>query len=684
MVLRPASIAFLFAALAATCALPFAAAAGPPMAHAKIGAWGVDLSAMDPATKPGDDFFRYANGHWYDSYKFKPDETYVGARADLFALRRARIHSLIEDAAKAASPDPIAANTGALYASFVDVARIDAQGMGPLAPDLARIRAITTRADLAREFAQAPLLRGGSPFESSTFLDFHAPGRQRYTVTPGGLGLEEPEAYTDPSPAAQKTRDAYLAYVEAMLRFAGEADAPAKAKAILDLETRLAKAQWPSADANNFLKTANDQSPAQLAAEAPGFDWPLFLKETGASDLDVIIVRQPTAMKGLVDEVNRTPLDVWRAWLAYKLVSNNAEYLSTDVAAVKFDFFDRRLDGQQEPTPRWSRGVDLVEGYMGQAVGKLYVEKYFPESSRRQVAAMFDNIRAVMRDRLLHAAWMSEPTRAEALRKIDALKVKIGYPTVWPDYSDLQFDRNDLYGNLRQARRHRWLAQLGGARRPFDPGAWQTTPQTSGAAADPTQNEVTVPAGALEAPFFDPAADPAVNYGGIGGVLGHELSHMFDELGRQMDETGALRDWWAPEDAAKYEAIAKRVEQEYDTFEALPGHPVNGKLTLNENIADISGLGIAYEAYHRSLGGRTAPVLDDFTGDQRFFLGWAQIRAGKMRDETLLQTMKSDPHAPEYFRVNGAVNNIDAWYAAFDVKPGDKLYRAPADRAKFW
>lgn len=669
--------------LAALCAASLLS--GPAGAAPARGAWGLDLSHMDTSQRPGDDFFRYVNGRWYDTYQFKPDETYAGARPGLSASHRVRIRELIEASARTTpAPGGAAAAVGSLYAAYLDTDRIEQLGLEPMQADLSAIRAISTREQLTEAFGRAGVEGWASPFETSIFYDLKAPGWMRLTLAPGGLGMGSREAYLDDSDGGRKVRVAYLAYVGTVLKLAGETDPAGKAGAILELETRLAKPQWPSSQAYDLLKTANDRTPAELKAGAPGFDWDRFLTAAGANGLDVLIVRQPPAMAPLVAVINDTPIETWKAWLVFHLISDHAEFLPAAVREASFAFYGKVQSGQEAAEPRWEAGVNLVQEYLGQAVGRLYVERYFSPAAKAQATEIFDNIKRAMRARLERASWMSPPTRAEALKKIDTLVVKIGYPDPWPDFSGARMDRADLWGDIKRLRARAWAERLAAIRAPLDRSKWQMSAQSSGAAANPNLNEITVPAGALEPPYFDPEADPAINYGGIGGVLGHELSHMFDNLGRQMDATGALRDWWAPEDAKRYEAVADKVVAQYGDYDAVPGHKIDGKRTLGENIADISGLTLAVDAYHLSLKGRPAPRLGGYAGDQRIFLGWAQMRMGKMRPEYLVQVMRSDPHAPDYFRVNGVVRNIDAWYAAFGVKPGDKLYLPPEQRARFW
>lgn len=644
---------------------------------------GLDLTAMDRSTRPGDDFARYANGVWADRYALKDDEVYAGARTRISDLRRDRVRTLIEDAARAkTTPSTLEGQVGALYASWMDPVGSTARGFTAAAPELARIDAVASHADLPALFGMAPQLGLASPFEASLFYDFHEPGRMRYTLTPGGLGLPTREHYLEDRYA--EVRAAYLTYVEDMLKRAGEPEPGSAAQTVLALETALARNYWPTVEAYDFVKTSNNRSPAELAASAPAFDWQAFLTAAKADGMDVLIVKQPSAMAPTTKVIADTPIGVWKSWLRFHLISDNADYLGDTLDAARFDFYGRVLQGQKSPRPRWARGVDLVEGFLGQQLGKLYAERFFSAEDKAVISAIFENVRAVMRDRIQAAGWMSAATRAEAIRKIDTLNVKIGYPDRWPDFPAYDFRPDDLYENLRRGRIVRWADRMASARRPVARDEWQTTPQNTSAAANPAFNEITVPAGTLVRPFFDAKSDPAVNYGAIGGVLGHELSHMFDQVGRKLDADGRLRDWWAGDDGAKYDAIAAKVERQYSAFEVLPGRFLNGKQTLNENIADISGLGIAFEAWHRSLKGKRVASCGGLSGEQRFFLGWAQMRASKEREAFLAGQLATGVHSPDRYRINGVVRNLDAWYVAFAVKPGDTLYLAPSERAKFW
>jgi len=643
--------------------------------------FGIDTSAMDRTVMPGKSFFLFANGTWYRNAEFAADETYVGARMALVKQRRERIRKLIEGAANSHSVDPTSTTVGTFYRSFLNVEQINAAGLKPALNDLKKIEAIADHAALLDMFASSPASSFPSPIAASTFYDFHNPGWMRLRLAPGGLNLPR-EAYSAKDEAGKELLEDYTSYLAENLAMAGEAEPLSKAQAVLALEKNLAARRWPSADAADFMKTANSLSLQQLQDITPGFDWPRYMERLGAGRIDTLIITEPDSMASLLEIVRDTPIGTWRAWAKAHYLTKNAPYLGEDLAQHHFAFFGRRLGGEEAQQPRWERSVVLVEQFFGMGVGRLYVEQYFSPEDRATVTAIFANIRSEMRQRISNAEWMSDITRREALRKIDTLKVKIGYPDKWPDYSELEFEPDDFYGNLELARALSWREKMAAIQQPFPADEWQTTPQMSGAAANPISNEITVPAGALEPPYFASNADPAVNYGAIGGVLGHELSHMFDLLGRQFDADGNLRDWWAPEDAARYLEIASRVEKQYSAFEVAPNLFLNGKVTQNENIADISGLTLAHAAYHRAYP--KAGSIAGFTPDQRLFMGWAQMRAGKMRDQMLRRQALRGPHSPDYFRVDGVVRNIDAWYQAFNIKPGEALYLAPDERAHFW
>jgi putative endopeptidase len=645
---------------------------------------GLRLDHMDRTVSPGADFYRFANGTWHEGYRFRPDETYAGARPDLIALRKARIRAIVEDAARAPGEEPGATAVGVLYTSFLNEQAIEAAGLFPARADLARIRAMQSTGDLLDLFADAPAQGLPSAIGASIFYDFDTPGRLRYRLAPAGTGLPRREIYLDQGETAVRLRAAYVGYLTDMLHLAGERDAGAKARDVLALETRLAELSWATRDARDPLKTANVRSVADLKAAAPGIDWDRFFRRAGVAGIDRVILAQPDAMPRLTQVIAETPIATWRAWAVAQYLGLNAPYLSSPFADRQFAFFDRDLAGQQQPAPRWQRGIELVEGYFGDALGQLYVERHFPEENRRIVAGMFDRIRHIMRQQIASAAWMSEPTRTEALQKIDTLNVKIGYPSAWPGYGNLQLSGNDLFGNLKQARARAWQDRAALVHGPLPKDRWMTPAQTSGAAANPNLNEITIPAGALEPPYFSPGADPAVNYGAIGAIMGHELSHLFDQLGRRMDATGKLRDWWAPEDAQRYEAIANRVVKQYDGIVLGPGLKVDGRLTQNENIADVAGLGLAHQAWRQAAGKSHGRKVDGFTGDQLFFLSWAQMRAGKMTESALRNQLASGPHAPDEVRGTQPMRNIDAWYDAFGIKPGDPLYIPPDRRAAFW
>lgn len=645
---------------------------------------GLRLSQIDKRRSAGTDFYGYANGLWHDKVVFEGNVTYAGARSDLIALRKSRIKEIVDSAARDDGTGEVSRIVGPFYSSFLDVDAIDSAGLKPAEPDLKRIFAIRSKLDLLDMFADSYSTGLPTAIGGSIFYDFHAPGWLRFTLTPDGTGLPQRELYLDSSEQSLKTRAGYRAFVVDILRLAKQSQCERKAEAIIALEAKIAELSWPTAEARNRIKTANLRTRDELKAMMPNIDWDRYLQRAGVGQAETFIVEQPDAMPKLDQLIADTPLSTWRSWALLHYLTNNAPYLSTSFARCRFAFFEQELFGQREEGPRWQRGIELVERFFGDALGQLYVERYFPENSRQIVSRMFDDIKTVMRERIVKAVWMSATTKAEALKKVDTINVKIGYPNRWPEYGSLKFDPKDFYGNLNKARKRAWndRAELVKARLPRD--RWMTTAQTSGAAANPNLNEITVPAGALEPPYFNAKADAAVNYGAIGAIIGHELSHLFDQLGRQMDATGKLRDWWTSEDAARYEAVAARVVEQYDTVEIAGVGKVSGATTLNENIADIAGLEIAFEAWQRSLGGKPSPTLDGYSGEQRFFLAFAQMRAGKMTAAMMRQQLASGPHAPDEVRGNQPMRNNEAWYRAFNVTPKDPLYISPEKRAIFW
>jgi putative endopeptidase len=660
------------------------------------GAWGLDTAGMDRATKPGDDFFRYANGTWLDSHAIPADKSVVSLRYEMSDRTEGRLHAMMEQAAGQASHQPIAVEgkIGAFYKAFMDETRIEELGASPIKPELDVVRAAGSRDDLA-----ALMGLDNADFEPSLYsvtidVDLKDPKHYAIYLSQSGLGLPDRDYYLKSDFAAQKTK--YESYVAQLLKLAGWADADAQAKAVVDFETKIADASWTKAQQRDVDATYNPVKTADLDSFAPGFNWKGFLADAGLGKADRVIVAEKTAFPKLAALYAATPVDTIRAWHAFHIADNAAPYLSKAFADAYFDMHDKTLSGQSQQKVRWKRGVFAVGGgdfgvgdrlgtfgTMGFGVGQLYTDKYFGPEAKAKIEALVHNLLAAYRVRLEHLDWMSAATKAEAIKKLETYTIKVGYPDHQRDYSDLVIKDDDLVGNVRRAGAFDWAFYSGRVFGPVDRSDWSMTPQTNDA-YNGSLRDIVFPAAILQPPMFDAAADAAINYGAIGGVIGHELTHGFDDEGRKIDADGALRDWWTKDDAAKFEARAKVLGAQYSSFEPIPGAHVNGDLTMGENIADMGGLTLALDAYHASLKGKAAPVIDGLTGDQRVFLGWAQAWRGKVSDDYVRKQVVSDPHSPRQFRVNGVVHNIDAWYVSFGVKPGDKLYVDPRNRVHIW
>lgn len=648
----------------------------------RLGAWGFDLTARDAATQPGDDFYKFAVGTWTDKLVIPADRTRWGSFDELRELSDARGRAVIEKAAADKAAKGEAAQIGAFYRSFMDEAAVEALDAKPLDSDLAAIRAAADHKAIARLMGQAPLGLMNSFFAPYINDDQKTPNRYAVYMTQAGLGLPDRDYYLQDRFAPQKA--AYQAYIAKQLAAVNWPEAQARAAEIVALETEIAKASWTRAEQRDDVRMYNATQVADLPKLAPGFPWAEFLGAAHLGQVNRVVVGEVTAFPKIADIYAKAPVPLLQAWLAYNVVDNGAPYLARRFADTHFDFHGKTLSGQPEQRPRWKRGVSAVNGTMGEAVGKVYVAEYFPAAYKQQMEGLVANLKVAMRARLQKASWMSPQTKTEALTKLEKLGVKIGYPNKWRDYAKLEVRDGDLVGNVRRATAFEWDYRVGRLNGPIDRDEWGMFPQTVNAYFDPAKNEVVFPAAILQPPFFDPNADPAVNYGGIGAVIGHEITHAFDDQGRQSDASGQLRDWWTAEDAAKFKTQAQRLGAQYSAFEPLPGAHINGDLTMGENIADLGGVLMAYDAYHASLRGKPAPVIDGLTGDQRFFYGFAQIWRGKIRDDQLRQQLVTDPHSPSYYRVNATLRNVDAWYQAFGVKPGSKLYVDPGQRVRIW
>jgi len=686
---RP-SLCILAAAAALAAATPLQAQTPPPPAAADplkaptFGAWGVDLSGRNTAVKPGDDFNAYGNGAFLDALKIPPDRTGWGATYMISELSENQVHAILEDLAKTAGPQPTTnpAKAAAFYASFMDEARANALGARPLQADLAKIKAANSREALATLMGEAAVNFQSALFGLYIDADPKAPDRYAVNVVQSGLGLPDRDYYLQPSFAEKKAK--YETYVADMLKLVDWPDPAGAAKAVVAYETAIARDSWSRAERRDPEKTYNPMTPAALQGYAPGFPWAAFLKGAEVGGVGQVIVNENTAFPKLAKTFAETPVPTLQAWAAFHLADNAAAYLSEPFVQTRFAFRSKELSGVEAQRERWKRAVAVVDGAMGEAVGQAYVDRYFPPEAKAKIDALVNDLKTALGRRIDGLAWMSAATKAEARKKLANFTTKIGYPDKWKDYSALTVRADDLYGNVERATAWDWRRQVARLDQPVDRSEWYMTPQTVNAYYNPVMNEVVFPAAILQAPYFSTSADPAVNYGAIGAVIGHEITHGFDDEGRKTDGEGRLRNWWTPEDAKKFEDAAKVLGIQYSSYEPVPGAKINGDLTMGENIADLGGLLVALDAYHLSLGGKPAPVIDGLTGDQRFFLAFAQSWRDKRRDEAVRQQLVSDPHSPEAFRVNGVVRNVDAWYAAFDIKPGDKLYLAPGDRARIW
>jgi len=665
-------------------------------AKPQYGAWGYDSAGIDKNTKPGDDFFRYANGAWLDKAQIPADKPAVSLRLAMTDRTEGRLHDMMDAAAKTVSHQPtdLSGKMGAFYKAFMDESRIDSLGAKPLDPLLADVKAAKSREALA-----ALMGRTNADFEGSLFnlfidVDLKDPKKYALYLSQGGLGLPDRDYYLDKSFAAPKAK--YEAYVSQLLHFVSWPDADARAKDVVAFETRVAEASWTKAQQRDPVAVYNPMTVGELQKFAPDFAWKPFLDQAGLGKLDRVIVGEKTAFPKLAAIFAQTSVETLQAWQAFHIADNAAPYLSKNFTDAYFEMRDKTLSGQKAQKVRWKRAVFAVSGgdfgvgdrfgtygTMGWGVGQLYSAKYFPPSAKAKIEALVVNLKAAYRVRLEKLDWMGSKTKVQALRKLDTYTIKVGYPDHPRDYSKLVVTDDDLVGDVRRAGAGDWAFYTGRFFGPVDRSDWLMTPQTNDA-YNGSLRDIAFPAGILQAPMFDAAADPAINYGAIGGVIGHELTHGFDDQGRKIDADGALRDWWTKEDAAKFDARAKQLGAQYSSFQPIPGVHVKGELTMGENIADLGGLTLALDAYHASLHGQPAPVIDGLSGDQRVFLGWAQAWRGKVTDDFVRKQVVSDPHSPRQFRVNGVVHNIDAWYASFGVKPGEKLYVAPGARVHIW
>ena len=683
----------LFALLAVLSLFPAAAFAQAKKSDAKpsteakrLGAWGVDLAGMDRTAKPGDDFFQFASGQWAKTTQIPPDKTRYGAFEELRDLSEVRVHAIVEKwaADKNLKPGSDEAKVAAIYRSFMDEAAAEKLDAKPLQPYLQAIKKAEKHEDVARLMARSTSGFGRSFFGGGVSDDAKDPDRHALYVGQAGLGLPDREFYLQDKFKAQKER--YQKYVADMLTLIEWPEAEKNAAAIVALETQLADAHWTRAESRNRDKTYNPTAIADLEKSAPGFPWTLYFKEAGLGKAERAVVRQNTALPKIAKIFADTPVDTLKAWQAFAVADDSAPLLSKRFVDTNWEFRSKFLNGAQEQRPRWKRAVAAAEGAMGEAIGRTYVAEYFPPDSKAKMEKLVADLRVAMKGRIDKLTWMGPETKAKAQEKLAKFGVKIGYPIKWRDYSALEVKEGDLVGNAERMAKFMWNDRVSRLDKPVDKQEWGMTPQTVNAYYASTRNEIVFPAAILQPPFFDPKADPAVNYGAIGSVIGHEITHGFDDQGRKSDGDGVLRDWWAADDATKFEAQATRLGAQYESYEFpnLPGIHITAKMTMGENIADLGGVLMAYDAYKLSLAGKPAPELDGFTGEQRVFLGWAQVWRTMHRDDALRQLLMTDSHSPGMIRTFAPLRNIDEWYAAFDVKEADKHFVKPEERVKIW
>jgi putative endopeptidase len=672
--LRLASLAIALVWVVAACA------GAPPQ---PLGS-GLLLPGYDRQVRAQDDLFDFANGQWLHTTEIPADRTRYGAFDVLAEQAQRNLRTIIEDSAThhgaPGSPDQQISD---FYASFMDTARLDALGAAPLKASLDRIDTLASPTDLIRYFGESATIGTSSPIDLSIDQDAKNASAYLPDVSQSGITLPNRDYYLKSDPQFVATRDQLRAYTTRMLGLAGIANPDAAASGVLTVENRLAAIQWTAAQDRDATATYNKFTVNDATAKTPGLDWKTYLDAAGVHTPD-FVVEEPSFFIALGTALTTVPVAAWKSYLKFKIIDDLAPDLSTDFVMAHYEFHNRDLAGQQEISPRWKRGVATLDNAMGDLLGQRYVQQYFPPDSKRRIDALVSKLIDTYRSSIDGLDWMSPATKTQAKDKLSKLAVKIGYPSEWKDYSKLRVVRDDLVGNVLRSAQLDYQRDLDRLGKPVDRAEWRTTPQTVNAYYNRERNDITFPAAILQPPFFDPNVDDAVNYGGIGAVIGHEISHAFDDQGRKYDGTGNLRDWWTPQDVARFTARTTALAAQYSAYEPLPGEHVNGELTLGENIADLSGLTVAHRAYQLSLGGRAAPMLDGFTGEQRFFLGWAQVWRGKDRDKALREQLLSDPHSPDEFRTNGVVSNLPEYYAAFGVKPGDKLFRAPDQRVAIW
>ncbi|MDX1455632.1 MAG: M13 family metallopeptidase [Gammaproteobacteria bacterium] len=646
---------------------------------------GIDKDGFDTSVRPQDDFFEYVNGGWIDANPIPADRTSYSVFTMLYDGVQDRLKGIIEASAAAdGAPGSNEQKVGDFYASFMDEARANELGISPIQPLLDEIAAAESHDDIRKLMASGQVIGVTAPVAFSTTLDDKDPSRYVLYLTQSGLGMPDRDYYLKDDERMETIRGKYQEYLATMLGMVGYDNAAEAAAAIYALEESMAEPQWTRVENRDDNKTYNPYKLADLGDALAGFDFAAYVTEGEAPMVEDVIVRQPSYFEAFAGMFKDVPVDTWKAYLAFHTAHRFAPYLSDDFVAARFEFSNRTLSGQEENQPRWKRGVNLTNGALGEVIGQLYVEEYFPPEAKARMVELVENLRMAFADSINKLEWMTAETKAQAQDKLKKVNFKIGYPDKWKDYSDLTVAADDLVGNVIRSSQFTHAETMDRLGKPVDKSVWWMTPQTVNAYYWPNMNEIVFPAAILQPPFFDMNADDAVNYGGIGGVIGHEFSHGFDDAGADYDGDGYLRNWWSEVDLEQFEARGKQLADQYSGYEPLEGQNLNGELTLGENIGDLSGLTMAHRAYMIALDGEEAPVIDGLTGKQRFFMGWAQVWRAHYRDEALQRRIVTGPHSPAEFRVNGVMPNIPEFYEAFDVQEGDDMYLPPEERVVIW
>ncbi len=684
MVILAASTALTACATSAPVAEPVAVAEAPapepapaPAPKPEIGSFGFDTAGMDTTVLPGDNFYQFANGTWAKNTPIPADKSNYGMFTKLDDLSKERTKLIIDDMAKQDGN-----KVGLAYNAYVDTAAIEAKGLSPIQPWLDEVNALSSKAGYASLVAKAGRYGIGAPVGFYVGQDDKNPDRYVPIMFQGGIGMPDRDYYLKSDAKMLETKAKYLTFLTAMLTEAKVPNAAARAKAVLDFETKVANVHWTQIDSRDSTKTYNLKTLAQLQAMAPGFDFRRFLTDSGVN-FNEVIVAQPSAVTGIAKLVAATPLQVLKDQLTIRSISSYGAVLPASIDSKVFAFYGTALSGTPEQQARWKRGVDFVTGSLADDVSKEYVARYYPPETKAAMDALVKNVVAAMGRRIDGLTWMKPETKVRARAKLANFTTKIGYPDRWQDYSALEIRAGDAFGNAWRAAEWAHNDNVSKLGQPIRRWEWGMTPMTVNAYANFGMQEIVFPAAILQPPFFDPHADPAINYGGIGAVIGHEISHHFDDQGAKYDEKGRLNDWWTKEDVAAFERLTKELVAQYDAYEIFPGANVKGAFTLGENIGDLAGVTVAYDAYRHALGGAEAPVIDGTTGDQRFYLGWAQVWRRNYREANLRQRLITDPHSPSEQRA-WVVRNFDDWYRAYNVQPGQKLYLAPDKRVKIW